>query len=454
MRYLSDELLRLGIFLVVLCTFSGFSGCSGAKERSLSQIIESGKITVITDNNAHCYYIYKEQAVGFEYDLAKAFAASLGVELEVITPGWDDMFKELDRGKGDFIASSLTVTADREKIVDFSDEYLPVQQHVIIHRGNREISKLEDLDGQTVHVRKNTSYQERLLELIEEGLEVRLVLHKNVPTEELIRQVAEKEIEITVADTNVALLNRRYYPSVRIAFPIEEKQSLGWAVRKGNGELLREINRFFAAIEEDGKFGRIYERYYVGAEIFDYVDIRKLHRTIETELPKYERIIKREARKYGFNWHLIAATIYQESHFNPRAKSYTGVRGLMQITLPTAKEMGIEDRLDPEQSIRAGVRYLHKLYERFDDIEGFDRMLFTLAAYNVGYGHMRDAQKIARQNGLKPHKWSSLKKSLPLLRYRKYYSKTKYGYARGTEPVRYVDRILNYYDVVRRMTRA
>ncbi|MBW2601511.1 MAG: transglycosylase SLT domain-containing protein, partial [Deltaproteobacteria bacterium] len=137
-------------------------------------------------------------------------------------------------------------------------------------------------------------------------------------------------------------------------------------------------------------------------------------------------------------------------HLDPRAKSYKGVRGLMQLTLTTAEEMEIDSRLDPEQSIEGGIKYLSKIYKRFDKIEGLDRILFTLASYNIGYGHVRDAQKLARQKDLDTHKWASLKKTLPMLRQKKYYKKTKYGYCRGTEPVRYVDRVLTYYDILKR----
>jgi membrane-bound lytic murein transglycosylase F len=387
--------------------------------------------------------------MGFEYELAETFADYLGVGLEIITADWNDMFDLLGTGRGDLIAASLTVTPTREEMADFSEPYLSVQQHVIVHKRNHKVRSVDDLSGRTVHVRRGTSYEVRLKELADSGIDIDIVLRDNVPTEELIRQVAEKEIEITVADSNIALLNRRYYPAVRMAFPIEEKQSLGWAVREGDDRLLAEVDAFFATIEADGRFGKIYQKYYANVDIFDYVDLRKFHQRIRTRLPKYDEIIKKESRKHGFDWRLIAAVAYQESHWDPRARSYKGVRGLMQLTLTTAKEVGVESRLDPVQSIEGGVKYLRKIYDRFDEIEGLDRMLFALASYNIGYGHVRDAQKIARDKGLDPLKWASLKKALPLLRQKKYYKRTKYGYCRGTEPVRYVERILTYYDILK-----
>jgi membrane-bound lytic murein transglycosylase F len=440
--------------LVLGCVLLGLvpAGCS--RDTSLEGIRRSGRLVLITDNNAHCYYTYRDKAMGFEYDLAKAFADRLGVDLEVRTPGWDELIPYLEKGRGDLAAASLTITERRRSRVDFSDAYLAIRQHIIFHREDRSIRSLEDLAGRTIHVRRNSSYHERLQQLQQEGHAIKAVLHTNVPTEELIRQVAEEEIAYTIADSNVARLNRRYYPEIKIGFPIAEEESLGWAVAQGNTALLAEINRFWKDVKADGTFEKIYQKYYSGVQQFDYVDLIKYHAAIETRLPRYEGLIRREARRYGFDWRLIAATIYQESHFNPRAHSHTGVRGLMQLTLDTAAEMGVANRLDPEASIQGGVKYLAQLYARFDDIEGRDRMLFALASYNVGYGHVRDAQQIAKEKGLPPGKWASLKETLPLLRLRVYYRKTRHGYARGTEPVRFVTRILIYYDILRNQSRS
>lgn len=423
---------------------------SCARQDALQTILESGEITVLTRNNAHCYYTYRDDPMGFEYDLAKAFSDYLGVELKVVTPNWGGLIDALNEGKGDFIAASLTITPLRRELIDFSDEYLPVQQKIVLHKTNNQIRGVEDLKGKTVHVRCGTSYEERLRELNEEGKGIIIKCYDDMPTEELIRMVAEREIEVTVADSNVALLNRRYYPDIEICFPIEEQQSLGWAVKKGEKALLKKMNEFFEEIDRKGIRGKIYEKYYAKVDIFDYVDLKKYHRRLDTRLPKYKDIIKKVAEKFGFDWRLIAAMIYQESHFNPNATSHTGVKGMMQLTQNTAKEMGVKDRRDPEQSIKGGVKYLEKLYQRYDGAKDPDRLLISLASYNVGHGHILDAQGIARKKGLDPNSWSSLEDTLPLLLYPKYYKNTKYGYCRGREPVRYVNRITTYYDILRR----
>jgi membrane-bound lytic murein transglycosylase F len=432
------------IFLNLLFLVS----CAG--EDAFQRIKKSGKITLLTRNNAHCYYEYRDQPMGFEYDLAKAFSQYLGVSLRVITPEWEGLLDSLNRGKGDFVAASMTITPFRAKIVDFSDPYMQVQQKVVVHKDNHEVRKLEDLNGKTVHLRKGTSYEERLRELQKEGLDIRVKLYDDTPTEELINMVADGEIEITIADTNIARLNRRYYPDIRIGIPIEEPQQLGWAFKKGEKTLLKKANEFFRKIRKESTFGRIYERYYAGLDIFDYVDLKRYHARIKTRLPKYKELIQEAARKCGFDWRLIAAVVYQESHFDPKATSQTGVEGMMQLTQKTAEEMDVVNRCDPKQSIMGGVRYLKMLYDKYSDAKKPDRLYIALASFNVGRGHILDARSIARERGLDPNSWSALKSVLPDLRHPKYYTKTLYGYCRGTEPVRYVNRILIYYDILRR----
>ena len=252
---------------------------------------------MLTRNNAHCYYTYRDNSMGFEYDLARAFSDYLGVKLKVITPPWEELFDVLNSEEGDFIAASLTITPSREKLVDFSDEYLAIQQQAVIHTQSYQIRKLEDLKGETIHVRRGTSYEERLNELKSEGLGIKIELCEDTPTEELIKMVAEKEIEVTIADSNIALLNRRYYPDIKIAFPIEEPESLGWAVKKGETALQEKINEFFNKIKEDGTFAKIYEKYYANVEIFDYVDLKKYHGGLKPDFPSMRRSSKRP-RKY------------------------------------------------------------------------------------------------------------------------------------------------------------
>ena len=441
---LGKRLLAL-LFVGLLC----LGACS--KNRALERIQESGTITVVTHNSANCYYTYRDQNMGFEYDLAKAFADFLGVELKVKVPeSWDQLLPSLGKGVGEVVAAGITITPSRLESVDFSRGYLSVQQKAIINKKNKEIKSIDDLKGKSIHVRQGTSYEERLRTLKRDGLDMRIKVREDVLTEELMEAVAQGEIEVTIADSNVALLNRRYYPDVRIAFPIEKPQSLGWAVKKDERALLSKINEFFETIQENGTFEDIYNRYYAYAERFDHLDIKRFQERIESRLPRYEKTIKQAADLYGFDWRLIAALIYQESQFSPWAKSFSGVRGLMQLTLPTAREMGVNNRLNPKESIMGGARYLRQLHDLYDKAPEPDRTLIALAAYNVGKGHVLDARRLASKMSLDPNKWSSLEKTLPLLRQRKYYKNSRFGYCRGREPVFHVQNILSYYDILKR----
>jgi membrane-bound lytic murein transglycosylase F len=202
-------------------------------------------------------------------------------------------------------------------------------------------------------------------------------------------------------------------------------------------------------IKKSGKFDAIYNKYYGDIQDFDYVDLKAFHKRVKARLSRYSPFIKVAAKKHGFDWRLIAAQIYQESHLNPWAKSRSGARGLMQILPSTGKSLGVTDLFDPVQNINAGVQHLKNLYEYFNKVKGKDRLLISLAAYNIGQGHIHDARKLAKKRGLDPNTWDALAKTLPLLRYRKYYKNTRYGFCRGNEPIRYIKQIMIYYDVLK-----
>ncbi|MFC1489013.1 membrane-bound lytic murein transglycosylase MltF [Thermodesulfobacteriota bacterium] len=448
-KILAGRFLAL-VFLAFASLWCLF-GCEKAPQSTtLEDVLKTGELSVITRNNAHCYYIYRDQAMGFEYDLAKAFADYLGVKLKVvIAEKWEGMIPALNSETGAFIAASMTITPKRQKQAIFSNYYNGIQQHIITHRSNLSVKRVEDLAGKTVHIRQGTSYQERLEALRKQGLDIKAKLHVDIPTQELIRRVAEKEIEITIADSNIALLNRRYYPQIEIGDPINEKEYLGWVVKKDSLDFRDRINVFFDKIKKSGEFTRIYNKYYKDVETFDYVDIRAYHRRLETRLPIYKQIIIQVANRYDFDWRLIAAQMYQESHFDPKARSHAGAFGLMQLTLFTARSLGVKNILDPTQNISAGVEHLNNLYALFDEAEGSNRLFLALAAYNIGQGHIRDAQNLARKMNLDPNKEVSLLKTLPLLEYAKYYKKTNFGYARGSEAIRYIKRIMIYYDILK-----
>jgi len=235
-----------------------------------------------------------------------------------------------------------------------------------------------------------------------------------------------------------------------MASAISDMQRLSWAVHPEAQQLRKKINSFFRTLKENGRFAEIYDKYYGDIGEFDYVDLRAFHRRIKTKLSRYSPFIKAAARKHGFDWRLIAAQAYQESHLNPWAQSHAGAKGLMQLLSNTARSLQVVDIHNPVDNINGGVQHLKNLFDHFDSAAGEDRLMIALAAYNVGQGHIQDARKLAIKKKLDPDSWESLSKTLPLLRYPKYYRKAKYGYCRGTEPVRYVKQIMIYYDILKR----
>jgi membrane-bound lytic murein transglycosylase F len=416
----------------------------------LDRIMDKGEIIVITRNNAHCYYIDRDQAMGFEYDLVKEFSEYLGVKLKIIiAEEWDEMVSKLLTGDAHIIAASFPINPKWENILQFSNEYMTIQQQIVVNRDNAEIQNIHDLAGKKIHVRKGTSYQKRLEDLQKQGMQIEIEALENISTAELIRKVARGEFEVTIADSNVAMLNRRYFPQAVIRDVIGEKESLAWAVHPDADKLLEKINEFFIKIKKDGIFDQIYNRYYTDIEQFNYVDLQAYHRRLQSRLPRFIAIIKEAASKYGFDWCVIAALIYQESNFEEWASSPSGAYGLMQLTQRTADSYEIKDLYDPIQNIHSGVRYLKKLYNLFQESEGADRLFIAFAAYNTGQGHIRDAQRLAQKLNLDPNKWASLAKTLPMLREWEYFKDARYGYCRGNQPVQYVRQIMIYYDILR-----
>lgn len=418
---------------------------------TLEDIVNTGEMTVITYNNAHCFYMYRDESMGFEYDLINEFANYLGVNLKIkLATQWDDIINDISRGEGAIAAAGLTITPSRKKNLAFSDGYMTIRQHLITRRKFPEIRSHWDLAGKTVHVKKGTPYHEMLHMLISKGIPINLVVD-DTSTEDLIRQVAEGAIDITVANSNIALLTRRYYPEIQISAPISDEQELGWALSHSSEKLKDRINHFFRTIKKNGKYNEIYNKYYANIENYNYGDIQDFHEQLSTKLPLYIDWIREEAEANGIDWRLIAAIIYQESRYNPKTCSPSGACGLMQLTQTTARMFQVTDIFDPQQNIIAGIQHFKELYDLFDKAEGTDRVYLALAAYNAGQGHVMDARNLAREMNLDPDKWSSLSKTLLLLSNQKYYQKAVYGYCRGYETVEYIHKVKDYYDILKQL---
>jgi membrane-bound lytic murein transglycosylase F len=414
-------------------------------------VLSLGELRVITRNSPTTFYTGSNGAEGPEYDLIRGFATFIGVELKLETA---DRFSELmgavETGRSHVAAAGLTATADRETRVDFGPSYQNVKQYLIYKLGTGRPRGVQDLIGKKIEVVSGTSYVETLKNI--QSLHPELVWTENPHADlaELFVKVSEQEIDYTIADSSLFKVYRNYVPEIRVGFELTMGDSLAWAFPKRyDPSLIERAEQYIEFVEENGDLDRVRDRYYGHTRRFDYVGTRRFIRDYNNILPRFRNLFEQTAESQKVDWRLLAAIGYQESHWDPEAISPTGVRGIMMLTKNTARGLGVDDRIDPAQSIFGGARYLERLRARLPEtIKEPDRTWFALAAYNVGYGHVQDARVITARMGEEPDLWAHVKKSLPLLTQHNYYSKTKHGYARGWEPVMYVENIRNYYDIL------
>jgi len=421
------------------------------KPNLLKQIQQNGELIIVTRNSPTTYYQGPDGPTGLEYELAKKFAEHLGVKLKIITPdNLEEIFSLLEQHKAHLAAAGLTVTKERMKRVRFGPGYQEITEQLIYNNQNDKPHSIADILNGKLSVVADSSHIESLKKLQKKYPTLHWEAHNDMESEELLQQVNNQEIDYTVADSNEVALNQRFLLELRVAFDISKPRQLAWAFPKSKDSSLydRAMVFFYNSIK-NGDITQLIERNYGHVSKFDYVGSRIYLRHIATRLSKYKKIYQKAAEKHGINWKLLAAMGYQESHWNPRAVSPTGVRGIMMLTLETAAHLGIQNRLDPRSSIMGGARYLASIRDRFSEhIQEPDRTWFALAAYNVGYYHVEDARELARQLGKDPDTWVGIRSTLPLLSKKKWYRKTRYGYARGWEPVKYVENIRHYYDLL------
>ncbi len=437
-------------YLLILSIGLLVSACSEPVSL-LQQIKKDGVLYVATRNSATTYYVGPDGKTGLEYDLAHRFASELGVELKLITPSnLADIMSMVSRSEVHFAAAGLTVTEQRKHWLRFAPPYQEITQQLVYRMGNTRPRNLDEIQGKHLEIVANSSHVDQLEDLQAAHPELSWIENAELDSDELLNLVWEQIIDFSIADSNEVTLNQRFYPELRVAFDISEPQPLAWAFPKSeDNSLYQAATEFIQRIQKNGELETLLERYYGHIEKFNYVGTRTYLKHVYKRLPLYQPLFELAEKKNGVDWRLLAAVGYQESHWNPRARSPTGVRGIMMLTLPTAKSLGVKNRIDPAQSILGGGKYLAKLMKRIPKkIQEPDRTWFALAAYNVGLGHLEDARIITEIRGGNPNVWTDVKESLPLLSRRKWYRKTKHGYARGREPVHYVENIRSYYDIL------
>lgn len=430
-----------------------------------SKIKDRGYISAVVDNSATSYFIYKGQPMGYEYEMLNWLADDLGVELKIIKDSSiSSALEKVNRGEADLVAFNLTVTKERKQFVDFTNPLYFARQVLIQRKPENwremKIHEIENelirdpiqLTGKEVHVRKSSAFSSRLANLSDEigGDIVIIEDSSSLEVETLIKMVANGEIDYTVADEDVAMLNATYYPIIDVKTPISFSQQIAWALRSNADTLENKINNWLEARQKETDYYVIYNKYFKNLKRSVDRSFSEFSSVQGGKLSPFDEEIKEAAQNIGWDWKLLAALIYQESKFDPKVESWAGAKGLMQMMEPTAREFGATNLFDPSQSLKAGAKYINWLQRNFTKHveDSVERQKYVIAAYNVGIGHMQDAIRLTKKYGGDPAKWDgNVEKYLLLKSQKKYYTDpvVKYGYCRGEEPVNYVKEILERY---------
>ncbi|HMN43360.1 MAG TPA: membrane-bound lytic murein transglycosylase MltF [Povalibacter sp.] len=416
----------------------------------LEQIIDSGELRVVTRNLPSTYYLGASGPQGPEFELASQLAAELGVRLYIYSvPNAGDVVRELALHRAHIGAAGLTRGMRLPEEVAFGPPYQQVREHLIYRQGEVRARNLRQAVNTHIEVVAGSSHAASLEASRIVVPDLSWVENSATETEELLYRLSRREIDYTVADSNEFAIGRAFHPEIRIAFDLGGSKALAWAVDARDPSLLQRVTAYYAAVTAEGRLASILDTYYGDVDRFDYIQARVFMQDIEARLPQYRQWFKEAAAQIGVDWRLLAAIGYQESHWVPTATSPTGVRGLMMLTEETARALGVSDRLDPRESIFGGAQYFLLVRSQIPArIQEPDRTWMTLAAYNVGLGHLEDARILTQMHGRNPDLWSDVRDHLPLLTQSKWYTQVKRGYARGWEPVRFVENIRGYIDIL------
>ncbi len=430
------------------------------------QITERGTLTAVVDNSSTGYFIYRGQPMGYEYDLLSRMASDLNLSLKIkLTSDIEEAFFMLNTGAADVMAYHLTVTKDRTQRVAFTDSHTEVRQ-VLVQRKPKGWRKMKlhdiegsmirnplDLGGKEVYTRKGSSFSERLENLSNEIGEDIIILEDVaiMDTESLIKKVAEGEIEYTIADEDIAMINATYYPDLDVGTAISFPQKIAWAVRKNAPVLKDTIDFWLDEVKATPDFNVIYNRYFKYRKSQNARAQSDFSSVGGTMISPYDDLFKSAAESLSVDWVMLASLAYQESKFDPEVESWAGAKGLLQLTDISIEQFKVKDPFNPEESVEAGAEFLEWLEDYWADkvSDPKERLKFVLGSYNVGQGHVMDAVKLTKKYGKDPEVWDgNVAEYLIAKSTEKFYTDpvVRFGYCRGDEPVNYVKKILERYD--------
>ena len=448
-------MLLLSMVLTFSCQYNRKTSVQESSVHDLPQIKDSGKLVMLTLYSSTSYFIYRGQEMGFQYELGMDLAKSLGLSLQVkIARSNQELVQLLKEGKGDFIGYNLPINRQRKKEIDFCNS-TTVTHQVIVQRNRRGPNYLTDvtqLIGKDVYV-KPGRYKQRLLNLNDElggGIRIHCITNDSITQEDLISQVSHGKINYTIADNDVAQLNKTYFHNLYVKLQVSLDQRSAWAVRKETPLLKKAIDDWLQADEPINAYKRSSKRYFEQSKALPYTLFLSIR---DGKISPYDSIFKKYAKTIDWDWRLLASLAFTESNFDTTVVSWVGAEGLMQLLPSTSKALGVPKGMEknPEQSVKAACKYIsitNKSLQKIADKK--ERINFILAAYNAGLGHVYDAMALASKYKKNPYIWNNNVAKYILLKSDPAYftdSVCKYGYMRGIETFTFVKEIQRRYQI-------
>jgi membrane-bound lytic murein transglycosylase F len=463
----------------------------------LERVRAEGVLRVAAVNGPTGCYQGPNGVVGYECELLTEFAHGIGARVDVdFFDTTTAVINAVRSGAADLGAGGINITDQHRLNVNFGPPLRTVAQQLVYNANFNPPTELDRLDGHLVVIAGSSAAEalrtarkigpetaaqsgpstqrgsvDAAIHDLSPGLmsasaaaapvsrsadlrwDLRTDLHWDETTEDsaedLLLEVADGDLDYTIANSDLVAMGLHYYPKLRVAFDVTAPQPLGWALpRAGSASLNKALAQFLASKPPD-ELARLDDRYFGHINALDYEDVNEFSTKVQARLPRYQRLFEAAGQRYNIDWHVLAAMGYQESRWDPGAISHTQVRGLMMLTEETAQRMGVADRGDPGQSILGGARYLAELRATLpDSVTEPDRTWMALAAYNQGLGHLLDARQLVTARGGNPDHWVEVRDTLPLLTRPVWFAKTRYGYARGREAVDFVANIRSYSDIL------
>lgn len=439
---------------IIIILLLGLSSCKIPHKPARTPVTppQAGELVVLTHNGPTTNFEGPQgQPSGFEYDLVTQFAQQYGYRVRFVEMNtMYDLYDQLVLNEAHFIAAGTSTASLLDKGLEYGPPYLTVTQEVIYNTDGVKPANFDALSHLSVEVVAGSSHVQALRDARIKVPGLHWTEVRAQWDEELLERLARGDVDAVVVDSNEFDVARKYYPELAVAFEIPPAEKLAWIFpATADQTLYKQSQQFFMRIKHDGSLKRIIDRYYAQSDRLEDSDVSEFLDKMRTVLPKFRPFFYKAQEETGLDWRLIAAISYQESHWDPYATSPTGVRGLMMMTTDTADKMGVEDRLDPKQSVLGGAKYLAMLIEQMPlRITEPDRTWMALAAYNQGQGHLEDARVLAQHRKLNPSAWCDVKQTMPLLSDSGQFSQTRHGFCRGGEAVVFVENVRTYYDIL------